>query len=51
MAQFLVIWLYLQKAMYRPYDLDISPMKVNFVVNRVQPYKYPAYISDRYLFL
>ena len=30
MAQFFVIWLYLQKAMYRPCDLDLCPMKVNF---------------------
>ena len=29
MAQFFVIWLYLQKAMYRPCDLDLWPMKVN----------------------
>ena len=26
-----VIWLYLQKAMYRPCDLDLWHMKVNFV--------------------
>ena len=25
-----VIWLYLQKAMYRPCDLDLWPIKVNF---------------------
>ena len=45
-----VIWLYFQKAMYRPCDHDIWPMKVIFLVNWVQPYKYPIYISDRYLF-
>ena len=31
---FVILW-YLQKAMYRPCDLDIWPMKV-------QPYKYPV---------
>ena len=30
MAQFFVIWLYLQKAMYRPCDIDLWPMKDNF---------------------
>ena len=45
-----VIWLYLQKAMYRLCDL--WHMKVFFLdlVNCVQPYKYPVYISDRYLY-
>ena len=29
MAHFFVIWLYFQKARYRPCDLDLWPMKVN----------------------
>ena len=37
-----VIWLYLQKAMYRPCDLDLWHMKVIVLVNWVQPYKYPV---------
>ena len=30
-VKFFVIWLYLQKAMYRPCDLDLWPMNVKFV--------------------
>ena len=46
-----VIWLYLQKAMYHPCDLDLWPMKVNsFSVNWVQPisilYKFQIDISS-----
>ena len=30
MAQFFVIWLYLQKAMFRPCDIYLWSIKVNF---------------------
>ena len=30
-ASVFVIWLYLQKAMYRPCDLDLWPINVNFI--------------------
>ena len=38
--------MYLQKAIYRPCDLDLYPVQVNILVHC----KYPVYISDRYLF-
>ena len=30
-----VIWLYLQKAMYRPCDLDLWPMKVSVKISEL----------------
>ena len=50
-ASVFVIGLYLQKAMYRPCDLDRWHMKVNFfVVNLLWPNKCPVWISDRYIY-
>ena len=47
-----VKWLYLQKAMHRPCDLDLWPMNVIFFIelSTGTPHKYPVLISDRYLF-
>ena len=50
MAQFMLYDCTFIKQSTAPVTLTLWSMKVNFLVNWVQPYKYPVYISDRYLF-